>query len=105
MKKIPRSLQPILWSCDVGDLNLKKHKDYIINQVLMHGTFKQLKWLFDIYSKKELANSFLKTPQKVYTKPAFCFAKNFLLNLTNVKIDEEQYVISFYGPTRPRATK
>ena len=102
---MPLFLQPILWSSNIGDLDLKKHRDYIIHQILMYGSFKQLSWLFNAYSKKELVNTFLKTPQKVYTKPAFRFAKNFLLNLDKINLDEEQYVISFYGPVRPRAAK
>lgn len=104
-KAIPKKLQPILWSTDVRLLDKEKHKAYIINQVLIYGTLDEINWLFDAYSKKEVARVFLTKPSKQYPKVVYYFIKNFILSLKDKTLDEQDYVTSISGYTRPRATK
>lgn len=94
MKKIPRWLQPILWSADVADLDLKRNRGYIINQILSLGTIKELKWLFKTYSRRILREIFVKKPNKVYTASSFNFVKNILLEIKNKKLSPKYYVKS-----------
>lgn len=91
MKKIPAWLQPILWSVKVENLDLKKDQAYIINQVLVYGGLKELKWLFKVYSLETLRNVFIKRPTKVYTESSFNFAKEILLGLSDLKLDPYRY--------------
>jgi len=100
MSKVPRKLQGILWSVDVGQLDLKENKSYIINQVLSFGTFEELKWLFRSYSKEDISEVFLEQPSKVYSPSAFNFSKSVLLDLDGVEIPPNKYV-----RTLPRATR
>ncbi len=54
--KIPKKMQWLFWSCKIEDLDLEKDKHYIISQVLNYGIWKDLKWLFKVYSEKEIKN-------------------------------------------------
>ena len=94
MAKIPKSLQPILWSQDVGTLDLKKDKIYIIHQVLRYGSLDNIIWLFRTYSKKEIESVFTNNPSPIYTSSSLNFAKKILLGI-NQKIDETRYLKSF----------
>ena len=99
----PNSLQGTLWSSDVNQLDLDKHKAYIIHQVLTFGNMDQLKWLFDTYPKREIVDTFVHQPMKMYPKHIYWFTKNHLLSLHHTQLDEQNYVTSLFGPTRPRA--
>ena len=96
IKTIPSSLQGILWSVNVKNLDLANDKVYIIHQVLMYGTLEQIKWLFKVYGKETIKKVFLKYPQRIYNPPAFFFLKNFLLGFKNISLSEEKYVTSIF---------
>lgn len=91
-KKIPQSLQGILWSVKVEDLDPEKDKIYIINQILSYGTLSMIKWLFKTYSKKTILEVFLKHPIKDYRHSRFHFVKNFLLGLGKINLNPNSYV-------------
>lgn len=61
--KIPKKMQWLFWSCRIEDLDLKKDKNYIIFQVLNYGTWEDVKWLFKVYSEKEI-KKVIKNPGK-----------------------------------------
>lgn len=52
--KIPKKMKWLFWSYDINSLDLKKDKDYIITQTLNYGTWEDVKWLFKVYSRKEI---------------------------------------------------
>jgi len=52
--KIPSKMKWLFWSYDIKSLSLKKDKDYIIPQVLNYGAWDDLKWLYKVYSEKEI---------------------------------------------------
>lgn len=91
-QKIFNSLQGILWSKNIKNLNLERDKIYIIHQVLSYGNLQQIKWLFKIYGLKEIQRVFLKHPKKIYAAPVFYFVKNFILDLKNKKLNSQKYV-------------
>lgn len=92
LKKIPQSLQGILWSVRVEDLDLDEDKIYIINQILSYGNLFMIKWLFKTYSKKTILEVFLKHPIKDYRYSRFHFVKNFLLGLEKINLNLNSYV-------------
>lgn len=102
MKKVPCWLQPILWSADVADLDLKRNRGYIINQILSLGTLKELRWLFSAYPKQILRKIFIEKPSKIYTPSSFHFVKNTLLGLKNKKLFPKYYVKSLPRDIRPK---
>jgi hypothetical protein len=96
MNHVPDKLQAILWSTPTKKLDLKKHKTYIIHQVLMYGTFRQIRWLFKTYSKEKILKTFVNQPLKVYTKEAFYYIKNFVLGLKTHRLASDKYVNTIY---------
>lgn len=91
-KKVPGSLQGVLWSKNIKSIDLERDKVYIVHQVLSFGSFKQIKWLFKVYGRREIQKVFLKYPKKVYTASMFNFIKKFILSLKNKKLDKQKYV-------------
>jgi hypothetical protein len=92
MKTIPERLQGLFWSTPLAKLDLAKHKAYIIHQVLMYGDLDDIRWLFAVYPKNETERVFLNRPQKIYTKEAFNYVKNFVLDLGKKDISTKKYI-------------
>lgn len=102
--KIPKRLQAVLSSVNVKTLDLRRNRDYVIQQVLLYGSLKEIKWLFKTYGQKQIVDSFVNHPIRMYPKETFHFIKNFILRLRDKKVTEEKYVTSISGPIRLRAT-
>ncbi|MBI5465442.1 hypothetical protein HY946_02420 [Candidatus Gottesmanbacteria bacterium] len=92
--KLPKRLQSTLWSVDINDLDLKKNKWYIVNQVLAYGSISDWQWLFKTYPREAIISVFLKKPAKIYRPERFSFAKNILLGLKSRDLIKEYYVIN-----------
>lgn len=92
--KIPKQLQATLWSVDINDLDLKKNKGYIVNQVLAYGSIRDWQWLFKTYPRETIVSVFLEKPAKIYRPERFSFAKNILLGLKDKELIKEYYVIN-----------
>ncbi|MFH0749756.1 MAG: hypothetical protein V1917_02455 [Candidatus Gottesmanbacteria bacterium] len=100
----PAFLQPYLWSTNVQQINIQKDKWYIIHQLLYYGNIKELQWLFSTYSQKEIVDTFIKQPAKMYSSQAYLFVKNYLLSLSRIHLNKDDYVTSISGPVRQRAS-
>ncbi len=90
-KKIPKFLQPYLWSVKVEELGLRKDRVYIINQILAFGDVEALEWLFKNYSIKKIRNVFYGYPIRIYRDSGFNFVKNILLDIKK-PINSKKYV-------------
>jgi hypothetical protein len=51
---LPTFVRPFLWSFDLQNIDLEKHKKRIITNVLNLGTKKATDWLFETYSKEDI---------------------------------------------------
>ena len=100
MSKLPRKLQAKLWSSHLRNVDITRDKTMIIHKILAYGTMDDVHWLVDEYGKKELRDSFLTSPMNVYTRSALNFAKNMILGLDNIKIDESKYVKTLFQDKR-----
>jgi len=86
-RKIPKKMKWLFWSYDIESLDLKKDKDYIITQVLNYGTWEDLKWLFKIYSEKEI-KEVVKNPRRgVWFRKVL----NFWTKIFNIKLKKEVF--------------
>jgi len=85
--KIPLKMKWLFWSYDVKSLDLKKDKDYIITQTLNYGSWEDLKWLYKVYSEKEI-KEVIKNPSR-----GLWFEKvlNFWLTIFNIKLKKNIY--------------
>lgn len=90
--KIPKKLQSVLWSVNVGKLNIGNDKGYIIHQILSYGMLDEIRWLFQTYPKEEIKRIFRQLPYKDYRASRFFFVKDYLLGLTSFSPDERLYV-------------
>ena len=90
--KLPKPLQPILWSMDVDKLDIYRDKDYIIHQIFSYGRMEDILWLFHTYPKEILKHVFTTVPYKDYLAARFYFVKNYLLGLKRVFLNEQRYV-------------
>lgn len=102
VKRVPKSLQPVLWSVDTNRLDLEKHKGYIIHQILRFGTLQDINWLFQTYTKNSIRKFFQSHPSRNYAKEDFYFVKNYILGLKGKYLDKDEYVTSISGPVRLR---
>ena len=104
-RKIPKSLQGVLWSTDVALLDAEKDKGYIIHQIFSYGTWDDILWVFKNYPIKEITQVFTTRPFKDYFAARFYFIKNYLLNLKNYKMNERRYVKNTPRDLGQRETK
>lgn len=89
--KLPKRLQPILWSANIDSLNLEKDKYYITHQILSFGSLEDISWLINKYSKKEIIEIFMLS-FKDYSRPRFYLIKDAILELKSWHPDESHYV-------------
>ena len=93
MAQIPTSLQTVLWSADVSHLDTEKDKEYIVHQILSHGTLEQFSWLLRTYPKSEIIHVFLTHPYKDYRNARFHLIKTHVLSIRS-PLDARRYVIN-----------
>jgi len=91
--KIPKKMQWLFWSYNIDDLDLKRDKDYIITQVLNYGTWEDLKWLFEIYSEREIKNLVNNPGRGLWFRDVLNFW-TLMLNLKLKKIIFEKAIIN-----------
>lgn len=87
---IPKSLQAVLWSRGIENLDLNKDKEYIIHQVLAYGRWEDLVWLFDKYGKNQVREVFINYPTKNYSPAGLKFVGKILLEVGD-QIDSRKY--------------
>lgn len=87
---LPKFLQSSLWSYDIKKMDVKADKDLIIQQVLNYGTEKQLKWLFETYSEKEI-KEVLRHPRRGCW---YADVLNYWFNIFDLKIDKDSYELA-----------
>ena len=67
-KEIPQFLQPFLWSYDLSRLDIKKHKNIIIKNILNIGTSQATDWLRMTYSQDEIREAIKHSVQSDWGK-------------------------------------
>lgn len=60
---LPNFLQTALWSYDLKKMTKNRYKKVIITQILNFGNWRQLQWLLQNYSAKEI-KEVLKNPSR-----------------------------------------
>ena len=51
---IPSSLQPYFQEYFLADLRLRRDANLIIQRTLEHGTWDEVRWLFQVYSRQRI---------------------------------------------------
>lgn len=85
--KLPSFLQPCLASYDLKQLDVKKDKILIITSILNKGDYKALKWLGEVYDKKEVENV-VKNPVRGFW---YEWILRYWLKILDIKLPNEIY--------------
>lgn len=80
--KYPKSLKSLFWDIEFEDLDIQRHKTFIITRLLNFGDQDCIKWLFNTYSKEEIKDV-VKNSRSLLKKPARFWQLYF-----NLKEDE-----------------
>ncbi len=73
-------------------MGVEQDRVYIIHQILSYGGLKEIRQLLRIYTPKEIKETFINYPKKVYRPAVFYFIKHFILELKDKPLKEEDYV-------------
>jgi len=72
-QQIPGFLQPFLWSYDLSRLDLDRHKDIIIKNILDFGTVQATDWLKEKYTSKEIRETIRNSYSSDWSKKSLNF--------------------------------
>jgi len=84
---LPQCIKSVLWSYDTDKIDLNKHRQLIISQVLNFGTKEATDWLFRKYSKKDIVSE-LVNPRRGVWYPQIL---NYWQKKLNITIPSEKY--------------
>jgi len=88
--KIPDFVRHALWSYDVSQLDLVKHKSLLIKNILDYGTKQATDWLRCMYTKSDIQTVIKSTPESAWGKKS--------LNLWSLLYDvKPQHKTRFVG--------
>lgn len=79
---VPKFLQSALWSYDVRRLDPQEDRRYVIEQILNHGTWQQLKWLLKTYTTREIKQVLRNPSRGIWHDDVF----NYWEKIWNVKV-------------------
>ena len=78
---IPSFARPFLWSYKIKEMDLERDKKRIITNILNLGSAKATKWLFEIYSKKDIKEAIVHPLPGEWNKKSL----NFWSLILNIK--------------------
>ena len=84
---MPQFLQPFLWSYDLSQLDIEKHKNVIIKNILDFGTVEATDWLKKNYIKKEIREAIKLSIKSDWSKKSI----NLWSFIYNVKAKEARF--------------
>jgi len=77
----------LLWDADLNDIDVYKHKTWIVSRVLTRGSLEDIRAILKFYTDEELKEAVLKS--KTLTEKAMHFIAQYLnLNLKDFKCYE-----------------
>jgi hypothetical protein len=86
MKTIEK--QSLFWDVNLDEIDEKKHRDFIVQRILMLGDVDDLKWATDAYGAEIIRDIFQKSYQKMDFKSRNFWC--FYFNLEKEKCNQMQ---------------
>ena len=65
---IPGSLKPLFQEYSLEDINLRRDANLVIQRTLEYGTWDEIRWLFQVYSRRRIQR-FLREHGERWLKP------------------------------------
>ncbi len=75
VNKLPQSVKVVLWSYQLDQIEVEKHKKIIIFQVLNFGSEEAIRWLFNQYGFAEIEKIADSIPLYQWNKKSLSFWK------------------------------
>jgi hypothetical protein len=93
-KTIPKHLQGVFWSYNIKNLDIERDKQMIITQLLNHGQWCDLKWLYSVYEETEI-KAVVEHPQRGMWYERVL---NFWVTMLNCKVPKRIYKQAIIRP-------
>ncbi|MCD6265408.1 MAG: hypothetical protein J7K02_05495 [Deltaproteobacteria bacterium] len=84
---IPDHILRCFWSYDLTELDLDRHKNFIITQVLNYGDWQGVKWLYENYSEDDLKQVIKEPRRGLWFKRAL----NFWLTVLEIDLPPKEF--------------
>lgn len=94
--KLPKFLQRALWSYNLKALDKEKDKRLIITQVLNYGNLRDVRWLLNQYSDKEVKEVVADPDRGLWLE----LVLNFWTKIYNIHLDPVTYEDAIFRPAR-----
>jgi len=91
---LPNFLQTALWSYDLKKMTKNRYKNLIITQILNFGDWRQLQWLLQNYSAKEI-KEVLKNPARGMWRADVI---NYWEKIFNIRIPKSKTLKALWPP-------
>lgn len=75
---LPDYLKVYFWDTELGELDLHKHRHFIISRILNEGNDRALNWLLNQYDRKTIKTA-VKASRSLTPKTARCWQNYFSL--------------------------
>ena len=75
---LPDYLKVFFWDVELGELDLEKHRFFIITRILNEGNDRAIEWLFNVYDSETIKEA-VKTSRNLSLKTARCWQNFFNL--------------------------
>jgi len=93
--KVPKRLQSIFWSQDVGSLDIDHDREIIILRVLAYGSVVDLRWLFRTYPRRTIERIFTSRPQRIFTRAGWRFVTDIIFRLRRRPYEQDYLKTTF----------
>ncbi len=70
---IPEYIKPYLWSYDAAEIDIERHRELIITQILNLGSKKSIDWLLETYTRQEIEEVVSHPRRGVWNKKSYNF--------------------------------
>ncbi len=87
--KVPAKLALYFWDVYLNEIDLEKHKKFVIARILNEGDHQAVAWLFDTYDKETIKKAIV-SARNLSVKTAKCWQNYFGLK-------EEEEELCFTG--------
>ncbi len=74
--KLPAKLALYFWDVSLNEIDLEKHKKFIITRILNEGDHQAVAWLFDTYDKETIKKALL-SARNLSVKTTRCWQNYF----------------------------
>ncbi|MHB1688318.1 MAG: DUF6922 domain-containing protein [Ignavibacteriaceae bacterium] len=71
--KIPDEFEKYFWDVDFKNLNLEKHKKFVMERLLNYGTFDTFKWIFRTFDNEDVKQFLAEKGKYTLSKNSFYF--------------------------------